>query len=173
MDNNEKQQFQMNRRNFLRVGAAATAMGVIGVFKAPSRVASAAAEGMQYVPGAKGQWSKLHPERDFAGATVRYVENNDQWLGTTKLVGTVKNTSEADMGFNLAARGLINEKTQRGVMTFVGKHPFGGAISWAGSLISAPDAVDGKPATKKCRFLIRSKCHNILKMLPIFYALMR
>jgi reductive dehalogenase len=147
--NEQKQDFKMSRRNFLRAGAAATAIGVLGALKAPAHVANAATENLKFSAGAPGQWSKLHPEPDYGGAAVRYVENNDQWLGTSKIVGTVKNTSEADTGFSMAARGLISEKAQRGFFNFVPKHPFGGAISWARSWIASEDAVDGTPAPEK------------------------
>lgn len=138
----------INRRGFLKAGAAAVAMGVMGAIKAPSKVANAATN-VAYTSGAKGQWSKLHPEHDYGGAAVRFVEHNDQWLGTTQIVSPVKNASEADMGFNLCARGMLGEKAQKGVLTFVGKHPFSGAISKALSFIAADDAVGGKPAANK------------------------
>ncbi|NLI93537.1 MAG: reductive dehalogenase [Peptococcaceae bacterium] len=146
----QKHKFEMSRRNFLRAGATATALGVIGAIKAPVKVANAAVpSNVKFSAGAAGQWSKLHPEPDYGGATVRYAENNDQWLGTSKIVGTVKNISEADMGFALAARGLISDKAQRGFFNFVPKHPFGGAISWARTWIASEDAVDGQPAPEK------------------------
>lgn len=90
MENNEqRQQTGMNRRSFLKVGAAATTMGVIGAIKAPAKVANAA-ETMNYVPGPTNARSKLRPVHDFAGAKVRFVENNDEWLGTTKIISKVK-----------------------------------------------------------------------------------
>lgn len=150
LENKEQtQQFQMNRRNFLKAGVAATAMGVMGAIKAPARVANAATENLQYTAGTKGQWSKLHPEHDYAGASVRFVENNDQQLGTSKIVGTVKNISEADMGFMRAVRGQYGEKPQRGFFNFVAKEPFGSSISWARTWIASEDAVDGQPAAEK------------------------
>lgn len=183
-NNNYQQQLKLNRRNFLKAGAAAAALGVAGALKAPARLAGAATPNLQFAPGAKGQWSKLHPEHDYAGASVRFAENNDQWLGTTKIVGQVKNTSEADMGFMLDVRGLINEKAQRGFFNFVPKHPFGGAISWARTWIASEDAVDGKPAPNKlpipdpeqmsqhikdCAYFLRADEVGIGKMPPYAY----
>jgi len=43
VSNEQKQPIKMSRRNFLRAGAAATAIGVAGAIKAPAKVASAAA----------------------------------------------------------------------------------------------------------------------------------
>ncbi|WP_019849417.1 reductive dehalogenase [Desulfitobacterium sp. PCE1] len=143
MENNEqRQQTGMNRRSFLKVGAAATTMGVIGAIKAPAKVANAA-ETMNYVPGPTNARSKLRPVHDFAGAKVRFVENNDEWLGTTKIISKVKKTSEADAGFMQAVRGLYGPDPQRGFFQFIAKHPFGGTISWARNLIAAEDVVDG------------------------------
>lgn len=152
MDIKEEKQkgaFQINRRGFLKAGAAAAALGAIGALKAPSKIAGAASDGLKYAPTAKGQWSKLRPQADYAGATVRFVENNDQWLGTTKIVSKVKMTSEADSGFMQAARGLLGPKPQKGFFQFIGKHPFGGSISWARGLIAPEEAVDGLPSPKK------------------------
>lgn len=151
MENNEqkqKQEFQINRRSFLKVGAAAAAMGVMGAIKAPSKVANAATN-VDYASAATGQWSKLHPEHDYGGAAVRFVENNDQWLGTTKIVGAIKNANEADMGFNLCARGILGEKAQKGVLNFIGKHPFGAAVSKGLMFVAGDDAVSGKAAANK------------------------
>ncbi|MCM1566149.1 MAG: reductive dehalogenase [Dehalobacter sp.] len=146
----QKQRLEMNRRNFLKAGMAATAMGVIGAIKAPAKLADAAVpSSVNYLAPAKGRWSKLHPEHNYGGASVRFAENNDQWLGTSKLVGTVKNTNEADMGFNLARRGLISDRAHRGVFNFVPKHPQGGAISATLGLVASEAAVDGKPAPEK------------------------
>ncbi|HHV65156.1 MAG TPA: reductive dehalogenase [Peptococcaceae bacterium] len=150
MDNKEqKQTYKINRRGFLKVGAAATAMGVMGALKASTKVANAANETLNYVPGEKGQWSKLHPNPDYSGAAVRYVEHNDEWLGTTRIVGKIKNVSEADMGFNLAARGLLGEEAQKEVLRFVSKYPLSAALSKVLSAIAPDSAVEGKPAEKK------------------------
>ncbi|WP_368292963.1 reductive dehalogenase [Dehalobacter sp. TBBPA1] len=144
----QKQGLKINRRSFLKAGTAAAAMGIIGAVKVPNQVANAASDTL-YTPAAKGQWSKLRPEVNYGGAAVRFVENNDQWLGTTQIVGAVKNTSEADMGFNLAGRGLLGEKTRVGSLTIVAKHPFSASIA-AGLTYVGPDvAVSGKPAVQK------------------------
>lgn len=149
MQNQNNQKIQMDRRNFLKVGAAATAMGVMGAIKAPAAIASTATESLDYVPGKQGQWSKLNPKHDYGGASVRFVESNDQWCGTTQIVGTIKNTNEADMGFMRAVRGEYGDKPQKAFFSFIPKHPFGGAISWARGWMSSEEAVDGQPAEEK------------------------
>ncbi len=150
MINEQEKKYQLSRRNFLKAGVAASAMGVIGAISAPAKVANAAGASLKYTAAAKGQWSKLHPEHDYGSATVRFVESNDQWLGTTKIVGKVKNFSEADMGFNLATRGLLpNKKTQAASLSFFFRHPFGAAIANAGMFIAPPAAVEGKSSPKK------------------------
>lgn len=148
MERND-QQVGMNRRNFLKAGVAATAMGVIGAIKAPAKAAYAASDTLKYVATPKGQNSKLRPVHDYAGASVRFVENNDQWLGTTKILTKVQMTSEADSGFMQAVRGKLGAKPQKGFFQFIAKHPFGGSISWARGVIEPENVVDGAPAPEK------------------------
>lgn len=146
---NRGKQPGVSRRGFLKISVATAAAGMLGAVGAPAKVASAVAEKANYLPGPEGQWSKLRPVHDYGGSSVSFVENNEQWLGTTKIVGQIKNFNEADMGFNRCARGLLGEKAQKGVLNFVAKHPLGGALSYTLSFIAGEDAVDGKPAPKK------------------------
>jgi reductive dehalogenase len=138
----------MNRRNFLKAGATATVLGAVGVLKAPGKVASAASS-VQYAPAPKGQWSKMHPVHDMGSATIHYVENNDQWLGTSKIVGKINNFKESEHGFALAIRGELGDKAYRGYMTLTARYPLMKAIAVAAGLISSPAAVEGKPAPEK------------------------
>lgn len=147
--NEESKALSINRRNFLKIGAATTAMGLIGAVKSSSQVAAAATDTLNYVPGRKSQNSKLHPEHNYGGASVRFVEHNDQWLGTTKIIGTIKNPNEADMGFNLAARGILGDQAKKGVNNFIAKHPFGSSISSGLMFIAGEEAVTGQPAKEK------------------------
>jgi len=145
----KNQPVQVSRRNFLKMSMVAAAAGAVGAVSAPAKVVSAAANSMNYIPGSKGQWSKLRPEPDYGGATVRFVEHNDEWLGTTRIVGPIKNFNEADMGFNLCARGLLGEKAQKGVLSFIAKHPLGGSINDTLMYVATEEAVSGQPAPKK------------------------
>ncbi|RNC29215.1 MAG: 3-chloro-4-hydroxyphenylacetate reductive dehalogenase [Candidatus Dichloromethanomonas elyunquensis] len=148
----QDQKFRMNRRKFLKAGAAsALTAGMVGAMKAlPAEAAEAAANATGVQNGAK---SKLHPTADYGGAGVKFVEHNDQWLGTTKIVGNIKNIHEGDTGFSQANRGKYGPDAQKGYYHyhFVMKHPFNGAIaSFALSL--APDfMVSGIPSPQKLR----------------------
>ncbi len=64
MINEQEKKFQLGRRDFLKAGAGAAALGVATALKAPTIVAGAVGESMKYTPAAKGQWSKLHPVHD-------------------------------------------------------------------------------------------------------------
>ncbi|MCG1025870.1 MULTISPECIES: reductive dehalogenase [Dehalobacter] len=128
MSNEQKQQLKINRRNFLKAGAAATAMGVVGALTAPAKVASAAGETFRYTAAPKGQWSKLHPVHDMGSVSLRFVEQNDQWLGTTKIVGPIKRTSQYDSGFDRCAEGKVSQRGQLGLYNLIPKDPMAMAI---------------------------------------------
>lgn len=144
----QEHDFQMSRRKFLKAGVAtAAAMGVIGAFKGAPAVH--AAEAVATASGvSNGGKSKLHPVPDYGGASVSFVEHNDQWLGTSKIVGTVKNYTEADTGFNQAARGKMSSEAARQRGLFVGKHPISNAENFMVQTLAPENIVDGKPAPK-------------------------
>ncbi|NBJ14618.1 MAG: reductive dehalogenase [Dehalobacter sp. 4CP] len=144
-----EKKIQVTRRGFLKTGAAAAAMGVLGAIQAPSKVAEAAVSNYGYIPGKKGLWSKLRPEPNYGGASVSYVGHNDQWLGTSKIVGTVKNTSEKNMGFSMAAQGLLGPKAQAGLFTLGPRYPINAGIGPAMAQISGEEIVDGPPSPEK------------------------
>ncbi|TCX51671.1 reductive dehalogenase [Dehalobacter sp. 14DCB1] len=147
--NNPEKKFQMGRRGFLKTGSAAAAMGVLGAIKAPSKIAEAAtATNYGYIPGNKGQWSKLRPEVNYGGASVSYAEYNDQWLGTSKIVGTVKSTSEIDMGFSQVVRGLLGQKPKDGFLK-PGRYPLATAFGLAIGRVSDDSVVGGVPTQNK------------------------
>ncbi|WP_242831461.1 MAG: reductive dehalogenase [Candidatus Dehalobacter alkaniphilus] len=143
-----KQQFSVSRRGFLRTGAAAAAMGVMGAIAAPSKVANAAIHDLSYTP-AKGQWSKLRPVNNYGGATVHFVENNDQWLGTSKIVGPIKKSGEFNSGFGLATRGLLGNKAKFGLLSQGERSPLTGGIMQALGMISGDETVMGTPRKDK------------------------
>ncbi|WP_368292985.1 reductive dehalogenase [Dehalobacter sp. TBBPA1] len=147
---NNKKGFSVSRRGFLKTGAAAAAMGVIGAIAAPAKIANAAASSpsLDYQP-AKGQWSKLRPVNNYGGATVRYVENNSEWLGTTKLLGKVIQTDEKDAGFALAVSGELGDKAQAGILTTMLRSPMVAPFAGAIGAISAPAMLTGKPSPRK------------------------
>jgi reductive dehalogenase len=141
-----KQDLALSRRNFLKVGVAAAAFGVVSAAAGPEK-AMAASPNPVRVDGPKGEWSKLRPKADYGSARVRFVDQNNEWLGTTKIVGPIKRSHEADHGFNLSARGLISKKSQLNGQVgggFVNKHPISGAISWGRTWIASEEAVDGE-----------------------------
>ncbi|MCM1566120.1 MAG: reductive dehalogenase [Dehalobacter sp.] len=146
--NNPEKKIQVNRRGFLKTGVAVAAMGALGAIKAPSKIAEAATvTNYDFIAGNKGQWSKLRPEPNYGGASVSYAEYNDQWLGTSKIVGTVKNTSEKDMGFSLSAQGLLGAKSQGGL--FQPRYPLGSALGFAVHAMADEKMVDGVPKQNK------------------------
>ncbi|WP_287705251.1 uroporphyrinogen decarboxylase family protein [Dehalobacter sp.] len=147
--NAPEEKLQVSRRGFLKTGAAAAAIGVLGAIKAPSKVAEAAVSNYEYITPKKGQWSKLKPEPNYGGASVSYAEHNDQWLGTSKIVGTVKKFKEKDMGFALVAQGLLGPKAQAGFYTIGIRHPLSDALGWAISPIFGENIVDGQPKPEK------------------------
>lgn len=125
-----KQHFKVSRRGFLKTGVAAAAMGVMGAISAPSKIANATVSNLSYQL-AKGQWSKLRPVNNYSGASVRFAEHNDQWLGTSKIVGPIQRSSEYDSGFTLALRGLLGEKARWGFLTQTKRYPLTDGIGWA------------------------------------------
>jgi reductive dehalogenase len=144
----EKGQFQLSRRGFLKTGVAAAAMGVMGAIAAPAKAADAAIN-LAYQPAAKGQWSKLRPVNNYGGASVRFVEHNDQWLGTSKIVGSIKRGSEYDSGFTWALRGLLGEKARWGFLTQSVRCPVADGFGWAMGPISGDEIVIGVPDKEK------------------------
>jgi len=147
--NKHDRKFQLSRRNFLKVGAAAIALGAGGVVKTPSKAANAAGGSLGYTAAAKGQWSKLHPVHDLGSASIRYVESNDQWLGTSKIVGKIKNVSEADNGFNRATRGLLPDPRIQLASLALPTHPFPLAQLMTVVLVGPDPVVEGPAAPKK------------------------
>ncbi len=143
-----KQIGSINRRGFLKTGVAAAALGVMGAISAPAKTAGAAAISLQYESAGK-QWSKLRPSPKYGGATVRHAEYNDQWLGTSQLLGPVTQTREQDAGFALAFRGLLTPKAKYGIMNQGERYPLNGSLAKAIGFISADAAVGGKPNPKK------------------------
>ncbi len=130
--------FRLTRRSFLKAGTAmATLAGLFSVMN-KKHIAEAAASKVL---------SKEKSEYNCAG--IRYREVNDNWLGTSRITRPIERTSEYDMGFYLAARGLLGEEAKRGVLRFIPKHPLGGAISSMRKFIAVPDAVDGPPSPNK------------------------
>lgn len=145
-----EQKMQMSRRKFLKAGmATALTAGMAGAMKTlPVSAAETVAGTSGSVNGAR---SKLHPKVDYGGASVRFVENNDQWLGTSQLVGTVKCTHEADTGFNMALRGKLSPEAQVGMYhyNFVMKHPLDAALGVFSNYVSAENIVGGTPNSEK------------------------
>jgi reductive dehalogenase len=148
--NQKEHEFQMNRRKFLKAGAiSALTAGLAGVIKVlPAEAAETVTSGVGPQNGAK---SKLHPKADYGGASVHFVEHNDQWLGTTKILGPIKRFHEADQGFNMALRGKYSPEAQKGFYHyhFVMKHPFNGAIAGFTNNLVPDDVVGGVPSPEK------------------------
>ncbi|MCM1566815.1 MAG: reductive dehalogenase [Dehalobacter sp. 4CP] len=147
MINEQEKKFQLGRRNFLKAGAGAAALGAATALKAPTIVAGAVGESMKYTPAAKGQWSKLHPVHDMGSATIHFVEHNDQWLGTSKIIGPIKNPSEYDGGFEQIAAGKVSQRGQLGLYNMNTKDPFGSAIIMGAGMVAG--FLEGIPAPKK------------------------
>lgn len=147
--NASEHKFQLSRRGFLKTGAAAAALGVLGAVKAPPKVAAAAVNNYEYMPPGKGQWSKLRPKPNYGGASVRFAEHNDQWLGTSKIVGTVNKTKESEMGFTLAMQGKLGPKAQAGFYTIGLRHPLSDAMGMAIAPISDTMWVEGHTRPEK------------------------
>ncbi|WP_368292933.1 reductive dehalogenase [Dehalobacter sp. TBBPA1] len=139
---------QVSRRGFLKTGVAAAAMGVMGAIAAPSKIANATVSTLNYTPE-KGQWSKLRPTPNYGGASVRFVEQNDQWLGTSKIVGPIKKGSEYESGFTLALQGKLGEKARWGFISFNKRYPLTDGIGFAIGTISHDDICIGVPNPEK------------------------
>lgn len=181
----QEKRFQMDRRKFLKAGAAsALTAGVLGLSKAmPAEAAEAVKNTGVSQNGAK---SKLHPKVDYGGASVRFVEHNDQWLGTSKIVGPIKQFHEADQGFSLANRGKYSPEAQRGVFHyhFVMKHPFNASLAQFAMSLASDQMVSGQPSPQKlpipdpeqmsqhikdCAYFLRADEVGIGKMPPYAY----
>ena len=148
--------FEVSRRNFLKAGAAiAATAGIMGASQLSStKVAKAAFQSEKvYTPAKSGQWSKLRPEADYGGAKVKYALQNDEWLGTTQIVGEVKATHEANHGFNMAARGLFGKQCQAGIITLSPRHPLAEAIKFAAAPLGKREMETGEPNKQKLPIL--------------------
>ncbi|MDR0434344.1 MAG: reductive dehalogenase [Gracilibacteraceae bacterium] len=144
----------ISRRNFLKTGAAAAAAGVAGVWATGRKTLTAAdsaasAMELDYQNPGRGQWSKLRPKPNYGGASVRYVEHNDEWLGTTQIVGGIKQTREIDSGFSLAIRGLLGEKARWGFLSQSKRYPLTAGFSLGIGVVSEDHVVSGEPAPQK------------------------
>jgi len=147
----------MNRRKFLKAGAStALAMGLIGALNVAPASAAEAVVGASVIHN--GAQSKLRPDNTgrYGGSSVKIAPYNDQWLGTTKIVGQVQNYNEIDHGFIIAMRGELGLTAKNAVFKdgqpyhFITKYPVGYAemILVKGPL--APEnVVDGIPSAKK------------------------
>ncbi len=143
-----KQIGSMNRRGFLKTGVAAAALGVMGAISAPAKTASAAATSLSYQSAGK-QWSKLRPSPKYGGARVRYAEHNDEWLGTSKILGPIKKADEKDTGFALAFRGLLSEKALHGFLSQSERYPLLKGLAAATGAVGSEPMVSGKPYPTK------------------------
>jgi len=126
----QREQFLATRRQFLKLGPAmAGAAGLLSVMN-KRHVAEAAT-------------------KEVLGAGVRSLGYEEGWLGTSKIVGPIQRTSEIDIGFYKAARGLFGEEAKKQVARFIPKHPLGGAISSMRKFLATEEAVNGPPAPEK------------------------
>jgi reductive dehalogenase len=149
--NREKEimpQHQVSRRGFLKTGVAAAAMGVMGAIAASPKMTNAAIRNLSYTP-IKGQWSKLRPVNNYGGATVRFAEHNDQWLGTSKIVGPIERKGEFNSGFGLALRGLLGEKSKWGFLSQGQRYPLSDGVLGVIGPISGDESVTGVPRKEK------------------------
>ncbi|MCM1566777.1 MAG: reductive dehalogenase [Dehalobacter sp. 4CP] len=149
MENNgQKKELQINRRNFLKAGAAAAVtMGIMGTIGTKTAVAAEAAVGSS--AARNGAQSKLKPSGQYGAAKVKLAQYNNEWLGTSKIVGEIKNISEAEAGFSQAGRGLYGPEAQRGRMYFVRKAPEGAAENDTLVILATEAAVQGKVSPVK------------------------
>lgn len=143
-----KQAASVSRRGFLKTGVAAATLGIAGAIGAPSKITAAAATSLSY-QSTNGQWSKLRPNPNYGGATVRYVEHNDQWLGTSKLLGPVVQTREQDTGFALAFKGELSKMALYGFLSQGERYPLVKSLAMAIGVISSEQIVTGKPNPEK------------------------
>jgi reductive dehalogenase len=128
--------FRLNRRNFLKAGTGlATMAGLFSVMN-KKHIAEAATDTVLNKAGLNGASYKLR-------------EVNDSWLGTSKIVGPIRQKSELEIGFYQAAQGFFGAEAKKGVGTFIPKHPLGGAISSMRKFIATEDAVNGVPSPNK------------------------
>ncbi|TCX53483.1 reductive dehalogenase [Dehalobacter sp. 14DCB1] len=147
-DRNQQQGLQMNRRKFLKAGAAAAVtMGLMGTVGTMPAVAAEAAVGSSVT--VNGARSKLKPTGQYGSASVKFATFNNEWLGTTKLVGEVKNISEAETGFSRAGRGLYGKEPQIGRGYFIRKDPAGAAEHDTLMILATEPAVQGKVSPVK------------------------
>ncbi|MEW6032258.1 MAG: reductive dehalogenase [Bacillota bacterium] len=126
----DREKFLTTRRQFLKLG---TAMG--------------GAAGLFALMNKKHTAEAVTPK--VLGSRVRQLGYEEGWLGTSRIVGPIQRTSEADHGFYLAARGFFGEDAKTQVTRFIPKHPLGGAISSMRTFIATEAAVTGNPAQRK------------------------
>lgn len=126
----QREEFLSTRRDFMKLGAGMA--GAAGLFSLMNQ---------RHVAQAVSP-SEL-------GIGVKQLGYEDGWLGTSRIVGPIQPSSEIDIGFYKAARGLYGEEAKNGVLRFIPKHPLGGAISSMRKFLATEDAVNGAPAANK------------------------
>ncbi len=140
----EEKKINLSRRGFLKAGVAAAAAGVIGAINPDVlKAENASLVSLDYASPANGNWSKLVPKMNYGGASVRYAEHNDQWLGTSQIVGEVQNISEYDNGFTMAIRGELGEIPRWNYVTQGKRDPMASGLGFAISFLSTDKAVEG------------------------------
>jgi len=178
----QEQHQKINRRNFLKAGAAsAISMGILGMANAlPVQAAETVSNSVGSVNGAR---SKLRPT-SYGSASVKMVDFNDQWLGTTKIVGPIKKFHEADQAFSLVFRHKVSEAAFKANYYYhaSSKYPLGDALGKF--TLSLAPMVSGKPAPEKlaipdpeqmsqhikdCAYFLRADEVGIGKMPPFAY----
>lgn len=138
----QRKTFCVTRRNFLQGGASlATAAGLFALMNKNIAKASPTLVG----PAA----SDIVLSKGTLPVATRPMPNNDEWLGTSKIVGPIKRTHEKDIGFYQAAVGKFGEEAKKGTANFARKHPMGRAICDMTNFIAMEEAVDGQPAEEK------------------------
>lgn len=146
----DKAGLRMDRRRFLKAGAVtAFTAGILGAVGASPAVAAGAVVGSGAAQN--GVRSKLRPGGQYGAASVKIAPYSSEWLGTTKIVGEVKNVSEAETGFSRAGRGLYGWEAKNGRGYFIRKDPAGAAEHDTLMILATEEAVDGKPSPVKLK----------------------
>lgn len=152
LDKNQKEEmrntFAMTRRSFLRQGGLIASAAGLAAAMVKSPIALAAAETYANNPGA----SKPHYyQPGYGGASVKVLEPREGYFGTTKIVGKVERTLEAESGFSRADRGVLGQEAWNARNIPRLKSPIGDAMLKLNGLFTPENVTDGEVSPVKLK----------------------
>ncbi|MDR2503982.1 MAG: reductive dehalogenase [Deltaproteobacteria bacterium] len=133
-----QKELEFSRREFL---------GGAGILAASAALVNL--KGMRGEARAANEITAQLPER-YGSAHINYVPATEKNLGTTRIVGPIKQRRQAEDGFFRAVSGEFGEQSARNYFFhFVNKHPLSHALFKTLGHMAADNVVGGEPAPEK------------------------